>query len=229
MKDITIRFLEVYKYFLNAKKVKDASDFAGKIGISTSMMTEIVKGRSNAGVATIQKTVKHFKLINLEWLMTGHGKMTELKMQAMPILNPDEEQAIKLSGIPLIEINAIAGNGSGFDFLVNLNEVEDRYVIPLFENKGVDFLTRVRGDSMYPKYNNSDIVACKFVTDRIFIQWGKVYVIDTISQGLLIKRLFEKDEKYIICRSENKSYPDFNVPLEDVRSMSLVIGSVSLE
>ena len=43
MKEITIRFIEVYNYLLDIKKVKNASDFAEKIGISNSLMNEIFK------------------------------------------------------------------------------------------------------------------------------------------------------------------------------------------
>src|SRR5690554_6541391 len=60
MKDITSRFLEVYNYLLESKKITNASDFAKKIGISTSLMSEIGEGRSNAGLKTLQKTVIEF-------------------------------------------------------------------------------------------------------------------------------------------------------------------------
>lgn len=75
MKDITSRFLEVYNYLLESKKITNASDFAKKIGISTSLMSEIGEGRSNAGLKTLQKTVIEFPEINTKWLITGTEKM----------------------------------------------------------------------------------------------------------------------------------------------------------
>ncbi len=75
MKYITSRFLEVYKYLKKEKKVTSASDFAEKIGISSSLMSEINKGRSNIGLETLQKTVNLYPEINTVWLVKGMGKM----------------------------------------------------------------------------------------------------------------------------------------------------------
>ena len=43
LNEITLRFIEVYEHLQKTKKVKNVSDFAEKIGISNSMMTEISK------------------------------------------------------------------------------------------------------------------------------------------------------------------------------------------
>ncbi|PIF33022.1 hypothetical protein CLU81_3592 [Flavobacterium sp. 9] len=73
MNDITIRFLEVYGHLSERGQVSSPSDFAKKINISTSLMTEILKGRSNAGINPVQNTVKVFEEINADWLLTGKG------------------------------------------------------------------------------------------------------------------------------------------------------------
>jgi transcriptional regulator with XRE-family HTH domain len=73
MNDITNRFIEIYAYLLEQKKVSNPSHFAKMIDISTSMINEILKGRSNAGINPIQNTVKKFTEVNSEWLLTGSG------------------------------------------------------------------------------------------------------------------------------------------------------------
>lgn len=229
MNDITQRFIEVYEYLLRIKKIKSNSDFCEIIGMSTSMMTEITKGRSNVGVKYIQNTVLKFPTLSLDYIILGEGKMNEFKIDE---LNYDakEEGLIKMHGIPLIPIEAIGGIGSETEYSINFSEIEDRYIVPLFDGKGVDFLTSIRGNSMYPKYSSGDVVACKFIKEWLFFQWGRVYVIDTKSQGPLIKRILQTDNSdYITCRSDNDNYPDFNIPLEDIRSISLVIGVIRLE
>ncbi len=75
MNDVTIRFLDFYNYLVNEKKIKDKSDFAKKIGVSSSSLTEIWKKRSNVGLKIIQNTVKFFTEINSHWLLTGEGDM----------------------------------------------------------------------------------------------------------------------------------------------------------
>ena len=75
MKTLTQRFLDIYSLLVQEKKVTGSKDFAEKIGISTSMMTEIVKGRSNVGATAIQNIVIFFPDISPQWLLTGDGEM----------------------------------------------------------------------------------------------------------------------------------------------------------
>lgn len=70
MNDVTKRFIETYNSLVANSKVEDQKDFAFKIGVSTSMITEILKGRSNVGVSAIQNTVIKFE-IDPYWLLTG--------------------------------------------------------------------------------------------------------------------------------------------------------------
>lgn len=230
MDEITSRFLEAYKHLLSTKKVTDAKDFADKIGVSTSLMTEISKGRSNVGIKAIQNTVKLFGEIGSEWLITGKGKSPSTFKIDMPDNDASVEWAIKTYGIPLIPIDAFAGIGYNTDHQVIFNEIEDSYVIPLFEGKGVDFLISVRGSSMYPNYNSGDVVACKLIVELLFIQWNKIYVLNTKSQGVIIKRIKKsKIDDHILCRSDNKDYDDFDVPNNDILNIAMVVGSVRLE
>ncbi|MCM0276796.1 LexA family transcriptional regulator [Bacteroides fragilis] len=71
MNDITKRFIEAYSYLSEESIVTGYKDFASKISVSTSMITEISKGRSNVGVTAIQNLVLSFPTISAEWLLTG--------------------------------------------------------------------------------------------------------------------------------------------------------------
>jgi hypothetical protein len=75
MNDITIRFLETYEYLKKIKKVSNPSTFAEKIAVSTSLITEICKKRTNAGITPIQNLVQQFSDIDANWLLTGRGSM----------------------------------------------------------------------------------------------------------------------------------------------------------
>ncbi len=129
-------------------------------------------------------------------------------------------------GIPLIPIEAMAGVLSGNSAQVMERECE-RYNIPMF--KGAEFLIRISGDSMQPKYYSGDIVACKRLRLDTFFQWNKVYVVDS-EQGVIVKRVRPgHDDKHIIMVSENEAYAPFELPLEKVYSIALVIGVVRAE
>ncbi len=83
MNSISARFKEALEYLISSGQVSNNKDFAAKIGISTSMITEICKGRSNVGSFALQNIVLAFPIINALWLLTGIGSML-LKSEEQP-------------------------------------------------------------------------------------------------------------------------------------------------
>lgn len=128
--------------------------------------------------------------------------------------------------IPLIPYDAIAGYGS-FEF--QDLPVEDFYTVS--ELRGADFLIRVKGDSMTPKYSGGDIVACKKIDMITFWQWHKIYAICTRNQGILIKRVEEypNNPAFITLVSENPRYRPFELHEDEIVSAALVLGAIVLE
>ncbi len=86
--ELTIRFKEAYDYLLSMGEVTGYKDFATKIGISTSMITEIFKGRSNVGATALQNIVLIFK-IDGNWLLAGVGEI--IQKNATEKLNPSPD------------------------------------------------------------------------------------------------------------------------------------------
>ena len=131
--------------------------------------------------------------------------------------------------IPLIPFEALAGFPSTDNIGVAFADCE-QYVVPEFMARGADCLVRVSGSSMYPKYSNGDILACRIVRDILFFQWGKVYVIDS-SQGLLVKRIEQSPrEDFITLVSDNRErYKPFEIPVSDIRTLAIVIGVIRVE
>ncbi len=66
--------MEVYGCLNEKGIVSGYKDFASQISVSTSMITEISKGRSNVGATALQNIVCVFS-INGDWLLTGKGEM----------------------------------------------------------------------------------------------------------------------------------------------------------
>lgn len=129
-------------------------------------------------------------------------------------------------GIPLLPVEAVAGVLSGNDMQVMGYDCE-YYNIPTF--KGAEFLIRVTGDSMQPKYYSGDIVACKRLPIDTFFQWNRVYVIGS-EQGVILKRVRQgSDAEHITLVSENTDYAPFELSLSKVHSIALVVGVVRAE
>ena len=135
------------------------------------------------------------------------------------------EKNTALESIPLIPNEAFAGYGS---FQHSDLQVENMYKIREFSN--ASFLLRVSGDSMSPKYNSGDLVACMKVEEVTFWQWHRIYAICTKNQGILLKRVEKGDEPgTLTCVSENPSYDAFTLDKNEIVSVALVLGGVVME
>lgn len=121
---------------------------------------------------------------------------------------------------PRIPLNALAGVLTESVSDVIMSDCEQIPVIKIFPQ--YDFTILVKGDSMCPRYESGDEIACKRISGSNFIQWGKVHVLDT-TQGILIKRIYDAGDN-IRCNSYNTDYPDFEIPKKEIYSISLVVG-----
>ena len=173
--------------------------------------------------------------INSAWLLTGEGDMLLSSSGNNQGSTKDEPRTnqpttcLAQAGIPLIPVDAVAGFNGIDSPTIQIHDCQ-RYLVPEFQQLNAEFMIRVSGSSMYPKYSSGDILACKKLYSPAFIQWGKIYVIDS-AQGAMVKRLFPCDENQdsVICKSDNPNYPPFELPKTEIRSLSIVLGSIRFE
>ncbi|WP_316634323.1 hypothetical protein [uncultured Flavobacterium sp.] len=83
MNDVTSRFLDTYEYLRSEKIIRNPKAFAEELNVSASLITEICKMRTNAGITPVQNLIKKFPNIDGNWLLTGEGSM--LKNQDIEI------------------------------------------------------------------------------------------------------------------------------------------------
>lgn len=175
------------------------------------------------------------EMISPEWLLSGKGSM--LKDQSRITAYDNTVDAIPLcpecanmgKPIPLVDAFAAAGFGNN-DFFIDEQDVKEYYVVPKFRYCHVDFMIEVSGLSMYPHFNSGDVIACSILRNTGFIQWNKCHVIATREQGILVKRLMPgEDKKHLRAISDNKEYPPFEIPVDEITGIAIVVGSVGLE
>lgn len=200
--------------------------FEQTISASDGMIRRAINNKTDIQSKWLSKIADNYPQLNLNWLITGKGSMiisTQNKdSNELPIAHHTDSK----EGIPLIPINAMAG---AFTEDQQIMEYEcKRFIIPSF--KGADFLIGVKGSSMYPRYNSGDIVACKRLNlQDIFFQWNKVYVLDT-DQGPLIKRIKPGTDKgHVTIVSDNKEYEPFELAIDHIYHVALVIGVIRVE
>lgn len=193
------------------------------LGASKGVLSRAINNGTDIQSKWIMAIVENYPQYNSEWLLTGKGNMIKENKTAIPTATPAQNTT---DGIPLIPFSAMAGALT--DERTALEYECERYVVPAF--KGADFLMPIKGTSMQPTYNSGDIVACQRVPmTSIFFQWNKPYVLDT-AQGPLVKRVKPgSDQNHITLVSDNPDYDPFQLPLEQVNAVALVIGLIRLE
>jgi bacteriophage CI repressor helix-turn-helix domain len=209
--------LNKIKSYLNLKSDTELANF---LGIKPQVLSNW-RARN-----TFDTELIYTKCVDIDanWLLTGEGEMLKSENTST---ETSKEESVK--GIPLVNATAIGGYGNNV-FSFEERDVKDYYVIPKFKHKQVDFMIEVEGSSMYPKYNSGDVVACRIIKERNFIQWNKTHVIATREQGIIIKRIKPSDApNSLLMVSDNESYDPFNVPEEEIEGLAIVVGVIRLE
>ena len=229
------RLRDAYEYLRRQGKVHTQVDAAKAMGADAATFSRAMKGDEKS---LTDKFLKRFNaafdgVFNIKWLLTGEGSMlaaaTEL-VASQPEAVGHPARSDRDAGLPLVPINAMAGLPTEELAGIRLEDCE-RYVVPEFSRLGAQYLVRVAGASMQPRYYNGDLLAIRRLTTASFIEWGKVYVLDT-EQGMLVKKLMPcaEDDACVLCVSENATeFPPFRIPKTEIRSLSIVLGHVSVE
>lgn len=198
-------------------------EFYKKTGVSNGVLSQ----KSGLSEENTLKFLSYFTEVNAEWLLTGKGEMLKGYKQQNEEKHVNEQSTEYVTGksLPHIPVSAMAGFGT-IDQTILERDCE-RFVVPNF--KTADFVITVSGNSMQPKYNSGDVVACKKLNiNDVFFQWGKVYVLDT-DQGALLKRIRKgKDDDHILVVSDNLEYDPFDLHKSKLNAIAIVTGVIRL-
>ena len=220
--------------------------FEGGADIKYSTISAAIKRGTELNTATLLKIIDTYDDINIDWLMTGEGPMLKADQ-------PEEIESVELCVEPEIRMHPHKVHTCSEDFTYTDNDnagkvpiiteqgfahydredltkliVEDYYYIKEFRN--ADFMLRITGDAMHPRYKSGDLLACRNIDMQTFWQWGKVHAVLTCNQGLIIRRVMPGDNcKVILMKADNPAYPDYRILLEEILTSAIVIGSISMD
>lgn len=229
--DINSRFQEVIDTLFDGKQ----NAFAKAIGVAPSVIANVVGARKGKPSFDVLYKICANANISEEWLLSGKGNMKKYaqnaskkgkKREAIPAIDglPSD-----IKPIPLVTERAAAGFGNEC-FAIQKSDVKDYYIIPKFRFCQVDFMIEVSGLSMYPHFKSGDVIACTILHDAKYIQWNRCHVIATREQGILVKRIMPSEQEGCFkIVSDNKDFPPFDLPTEEITGLALVVGCVSLE
>ncbi len=226
------RFGKAINYLRMQGVIAKNEDVATRMGADPSNVSRSIKGTGNyPSDSFLRRFNQSFdNIFSYQWLCLGEGKMINDEAQT-ELLSQRLGRAANVGlsdevySIPLLPV--YAQGGSLNDFVVSVKESDCEWIISPI--KGVDYAITVSGESMSPEYPSGSQVLIKKINERAFIDWGRVYVLDTCN-GTVIKQLFpsEKPDK-VLCKSINPEYPSFEVSMEDVYGVYRVLMCMSMK
>ena len=223
--DTLNKAIEYLKYqgFVSSK-----TDLAEQMGANRVSVSRACSGDPSYLTADfLQRLNTTFgSIFSASWLLTGEGPMlvnsspSEVKKNSSDVEKTTSEE--KLKQIPILPI--AAQGGSLNDFTRSVKEYDCEWMSSPIPD--ADFAIEVAGDSMAPEYPAGARVLIKRINESAFIEWGKVFVIDT-ENGVVLKKVVPADDDNCIrCVSINPhpNYAPFNIPKTSIYGMYVVLG-----
>lgn len=199
------------------------TEFEKSIGASNGYVNSISK---SIGLDKLNSILEKYPNLNLRWLLTGkvdeNHSVQDVQSESnaqnsnMPNVITVDHQGNE--NILMVPVPAQAGYLHGYedpDYLQNLPS----YRLPKLNN-GTYRMFEVKGHSMYPTIHSGAIAVgewCEnWYTD---IKDNQIYIIVSKEDGIIIKRVLNRLEKYgnLFVKSDNRSeFPSYPVKPEDI-------------
>lgn len=200
------RKVDALKQMISALKsamlVETKKEVAERMGISESALSRATCGDERYLTDKMMRRCASF----------CRGKLPDdaLIFEYLPTVDGYTESIITTpttATIPLLPVDAIAGSLGDFTQGVSLYDCE-QIKSPI---RNADYAIKINGESMTPEYPNGSIALIKRINEDIFIEFGKVYILDT-ENGTIVKRVYPTENPDVFeCRSINPAFPPFQV------------------
>lgn len=216
------------------------TDFSAKTGIPKTSVSKILNGERTCGENVANKILLAFDNINAAWLFEDTGQMLSRDNSCQTFSgditvngngntnighgntyindtgNNDDATYIEVEEVERAPIlSATLARAPQVDVLEAVSEKADeleKAPVGVF-NAPVSVWYRVQDESLAPKYEVGDLLALwaypKGEEDPIP---GKMYGINTTTNGLIVRRLFpQEDGGYIAKAANREEFPDYRI------------------
>ena len=196
------------------------------LGVTKQFISQVESGKNALPEDKLMKIID-----NPEWSMEKYLQLVDTIEE---IKRAHEKRDGKVvageAADPLFRVRLIpyeARGGLIGDFVDGVHDYDCESVVSPI--KSVDFAMTVTGDSMMPEYNPGDRILIKRIDPNIFIEWGRVYVLDT-DNGAVLKKLMKSEEPgYVQCVSLNPDVQPFEINMGAVRGWYRVLMVMSMK
>lgn len=191
---------------------------AESLSVSRSRIGSYEEGRSAPTIEFLIKLSDYFKLpidILLRNDLTKTKDTSFIEIGNQRVLFPITVDADDDNLIEIVPAKASAGYLAGYDDPEYIEQLQ-KIKLP-FLPTGKHRAFPIKGDSMLPMKDGSFVIG-KFIEDRNDIKTGKTYVLVTLNDGMVYKRVINNIDfnGSLLLMSDNKTYNGYSVPIDEV-------------
>lgn len=197
---------------------------ANALGVQQAAVSNQLNGRP-FGKNSAAKWNKAFGF-RVNWLLTGEGPMFDDEgsstlrefhpLEDHPELNHEDDIPVipaRLFRAPEINI---------YEYVMNSPNVERLPPVPHFQKH--DLFATCPGDAMAPRICRGYLLALRRMPIDSTIINGEIYVIDTVSQGMFLRRIIDSGEGLTFISENHTDFPDFLLPYDEIINIFRVVG-----
>ena len=197
---------------------------ANALGVQQAAVSNQLNGRP-FGKNSAAKWNKTFGF-RINWLLTGEGPMFDDEgsstlrefhpLENHPELNHEDDIPVipaRLFRAPEINI---------YEYVMSSPNVERLPPVPHFQKH--DLFATCPGDAMSPRICRGYLLALRRMPIDSTIINGETYVIDTVSQGMFLRRIVDNGEGLTFISENQTEFPDFSLPYSDIINIFRVVG-----
>ncbi|UMB54735.1 LexA family transcriptional regulator [Lutibacter sp. A64] len=213
-----MNFLSQNIKHLRTLKGLTQEQFAVTLNVSRSRISSYEENRAIPPIDFLMELSDYFD-ISIDLLakndLTKATDLNFLKIGNKRVLFPIIVDTKNEDLIEVIPVEASAGYLRGYsdpEYIEHLNKIKLPF-LPTGKHRAFP----IKGDSMLPVKSGSYIVA-RFIEDIRELKNGKTYIVITLNDGIVYKRVFDKIEEHnmLLLASDNKKYDPYYVHVDEV-------------
>jgi len=192
--------------------------FADELKVSRSRIGSYEEGRSEPPISMLINLSTYFNIpidILVKNDLTKAKDFSFIEVGNQRVLFPITVDEAQQDMIEVVPVKASAGYLNGYadpEYIEQLEKIKLPF-LPTGKHRAFP----IKGDSMLPLKEGAYVVA-KFVEDINDIKNGSTYVLVTLNDGIVYKRIYNHldEDKTLLLVSDNKSYSPYKVPINEI-------------
>jgi len=218
------------KHLRNLKGLSQ-EHLAEELIVSRAQVSTFERGSSAPSIEILLKISEYFQ-IPIDILIKNDLRKADdtsfIELRNKRVLFPISVDIDNDNLIEVIPIKASAGYLAGYDDPEYIEQLQ-KIKLP-FLPTGKHRAFPIKGDSMLPMKDGSFVIG-KFIEDRSEIKTGRTYVLMTLNDGLVYKRVYNNIDLNgsLLLMSDNKFFHDYSVPIDEVLELWEFVCSINTQ